>query len=305
MTQSTEIIAAAWGVARLLWWWLGPPLIWVLAIQLFPKLLGEVFLKSVEHRHNIKIEEMKAALTRENSILVDRFKANIEAAYSTLTSSVDFIAASQKDARVKMIDSVERLWSILLNLSKDFAPVIFIDTILLATEIDGGLRGGKGQSFVETLEPFRQQEAVFAKFENAGANDADKHRVFVSNKLWIVFFIMRALYGRAAMLITLSLKEQQYHDWRSDKVLGDLLANVLSADIVQGARQQPSQGLQVLIWQLEGQFLAEAAAIMSGVRSLADNLSEMQAALILEKEKIAAEVERPLPPNSTNPLAST
>jgi hypothetical protein len=107
------------------------------------------------------------------------------------------------------------------------------------------------------------------------------------------------------MLITLSLKEQQYHDWRSDKVLGDLLANVLSADIVQGARQQPSQGLQVLIWQLEGQFLAEAAAIMSGVRSLADNLSEMQAALILEKEKIAAEVERPLPPNSTNPLAST
>ena len=56
--------------AQVFLWLVGPPIFWVFAIRVFPKLVGDVFLKRIEHCYNVQLEKLKSALNEENLILV-------------------------------------------------------------------------------------------------------------------------------------------------------------------------------------------------------------------------------------------
>ncbi len=273
-----------WDYAGVLVLYVALQVAWILLVRTFPDFICGALLKRIERRNALEVEKVKNELNRETQAEIERFRAD----YANLKFSVDFMSASQREVRLKMIESAESLWGVLCQLGQEFGPIIFIDTILQAHEIDAEIRAGKPQSLIETLEQFRPYEAVKEKLEKAGAIGAEKERIFVSSKLWLLFFVLRALYGRAGMLINFSLKEKKYRDWRSDSQLDSLLTNVVAANVVVGAKKQTLQGLRILIGHIENEFLAESARIMSGTHLFSDNISELQTALTVEKEKVAA-----------------
>ncbi len=80
----------------------------------------------------------------------------------------------------------------------------------------------------------------------------------MSARIWAIVFALRALYGRAALLIENSFKSQTYNDWRSDSGTDQILRGILPEPIVDGIKQKPFGGLSSAIEHLEAEFLVEA-----------------------------------------------
>lgn len=50
--------------------WLGAlsvPIVFVAALKIFPKILGDVLIKGLEHKHSVRLEEIKDELGRESA----------------------------------------------------------------------------------------------------------------------------------------------------------------------------------------------------------------------------------------------
>jgi hypothetical protein len=272
---------------------LASPFSLILALKIFPKLLGDVVIKELEHRHNVRLEEIKAELARSGAVKIETLKGEITAAYSTLKSSVDFLSASQSDLRLKRVNAVEKLWLAMIYLKKEFADLLFIDTILVPSEIDAFFKPNsdpKLKKYFASIMEYQQRDITLTKWKNSNAEAIDAEQLFVSARLWQISFVSRALYGRVAFLFEGSFKDGRYNDWRSDEPLGRILASVLPATIIEQAKSMKTQGLESLVLTLHKEFLEEAERVMSGVPSLSKSIADMQIILLGEKDKLTADM---------------
>ena len=272
---------------------LASPFFLILALKIFPKLLGDVVIKELEHRHNVRLEEIKSELARSGAVQIETLKGEITAVYSTLKSSVDFLSANQADIRLRRITSIEKIWLALTSLKKEFADLLFIDSILLPSEIDNLFKPNgdpKLQSYFATIKGYQQQDTIMTKWNNSRAEALETEQLFVSARMWQIFFVSRALYGRVAFLFRESIKEGRYIDWRNDERLGKMLASVLPETRIEQAKMMTLQGLEWLVITLHTEFLEEAEKIMSGVPSLSKSIADMQTILLGEKDKLAADM---------------
>ena len=258
---------------------------WTLLVRTFPDIIGGTWLKNIERRNAIDVERVKDELTKKTQSDIERLRAE----HANLKTAVDFMSASQGEVRLKMIESSDRLWNILLQLRQEFGLVVYIDTIFMAKEIVAAFRGEKFPGIIENVEGFRQYNAAASRLSKTGANEAEKDRLFVSAKLWSIFYIMRAFYGRTAVLVHFSFEKKEFQDWRQDKLLDSILTNALPAQVIQNAKALPAQGLQTLIAHMENEFLVEAARVMSGVHSFSESISQLNLALTVDKEKAGEE----------------
>ena len=158
----------------------------------------------------------------------------------------------------RQIQAVEHLWEVVRNLNREFSGVIFIDNILMPQELDDYLKGKELGHIGDCVQEYSDVRITMRKFASAGANEAAKERPFVSHRLWSVFFVLQAIYGRAALLLTNSYKERRFVDWRADGGCDQLLRAILPAQAVEHAKGQQFGGLRIAIEYLENQFLAEA-----------------------------------------------
>jgi hypothetical protein len=278
------------------------PLILILVLKSFPKLLGDVIIKELEHRHNIRLEQIKSDLGRENAVQIETLKAEMTAAYSTLKSSVDFLSASQGEVREKRVDAIGKLWHVLLSLERAFSDVFHVEAILSPLEIDEFFRTGNVQklpkikTYLAHLEEYRQDDTVLKKWQSSDAETVDIERLFVSARLWQIAFVLRALYARVGMLFNYSFKERRYNNWRDDEHLLQMLSSVLPTSSVAQAKAMEEDGLKTLVLTLHNDFLEEAEKIMSGVHSLSKSIADVQTTLLGEKDKLTAEMrgDRPM-----------
>ncbi|MDP2331003.1 MAG: hypothetical protein Q8M19_09955 [Reyranella sp.] len=158
----------------------------------------------------------------------------------------------------RQIQAVESLWQIVLNLGSEFSLAIFIDTILLPQEIDAHLRGEEDISFMDAVAEYRDSQLPLRKFANAGANNAAKERPFVSHRLWSIYFVVQAVYGRTALLLANSFKEGRFVNWREDGGCDQLLRAILPVQSVEHVKKLETNGLRTALDLLEAQFLLEA-----------------------------------------------
>ena len=111
---------------------------WTLVIRVFPSILGKAFEKSIEHRYDRNLE---------------RIKAELQAYYSTLKTSVDFLSTAQSELRTKVIASTETLWHFVCAVEKDCGRFMFVDALVLPNEIDEVLSGERDNR--STLDAFK------------------------------------------------------------------------------------------------------------------------------------------------------
>ena len=151
-------------------WPLVALVIWTFLIRWFPSILGKAFEKRIEYRYDRKLEKIKAEL---------------QASYATLKTSVNFLSTTQSELRSKVISSTKTLWSIVCAVEAEFSGIMVIDHFMFPSEVDERLSHG---SFRQMLEPYRDLESCVDKLTRAGTSKASAERLFVGDRLWLVLF---------------------------------------------------------------------------------------------------------------------
>lgn len=249
-------------------------LLWTILVRAIPSILSKGIEQRVEHRNNKKLEEIKATL---------------QASYSTVGASVDFLSAVQPELRSKMIESVEGLWKSTLSFKDRYGEIMLLDSILLADEIERGLKS-KGSNFVWQIMQKYQDDSTFAELmEHQRKLSSEAERLYVGDRLWLIFCTISRVYGRFGFLVHQSAKEEKYLDWRKDKNFHSILLDVLSEDIVSAIRGKRFGGLSTAIVYLEAEFLKESTRVMSGSEGFSEALSDVQSAVKHETARIEQE----------------
>ena len=90
-------------------------LAWTGALRWVPWLLRTAIEKNIDSTQSQKLAELTAAL---------------EARYSTLKTSVDYLSVQQGAMRPRTISSVEALWKHILTLEEEFGHLLMFDTTI-------------------------------------------------------------------------------------------------------------------------------------------------------------------------------
>ena len=249
-------------------------LAWTILIRTIPSIVSKGIEQRIEHRNNKHLEEIKATL---------------QASYSTVETSVDFLSAVQPELRSKMIASVEALWKSVLSFKDKYGEIMFLDSILLAEEIDRDLKS-QGQNVVwQIMQKYREESAFSELMEYQRKQSEESERLFVGDRLWLIFSTISRTYGRYGYLIHKSARDGEYVDWRKDKNFQSILLNVLSEEIVNALVGKSFGGLSTAIVYLEAEFLKEGSRVMSGSEGFSQALSDVQAAVKHETARIEQE----------------
>ena len=250
-------------------------LLWTILVRVFPSILSMTIEKRIEHQYNKKLESTKAEL---------------QASYSSVGTSVGFLSAVQPELRSKIIESVERIWRAVHSLEEHYKEIIFLDTVYSPEEIQNRLNFNDS-----VISPIVSQYENLSTF--AGMIERDEalvdgiERLHVSDQLWLIFSTIKVVYGRFGSLVHQSCNKRQYVDWRKDRNFILNLRNVLSENFITNAKSREIGGLHTIISQLELELRKEGKRVMSGSQWFAEALSDVQAAVKLETSKIAQEKE--------------
>jgi hypothetical protein len=250
-----------------------PPVAAWLVLKFLPSSIITFVEKEIERRSDEKLE---------------RAKAEIQGSYATLKTSVDLLSATNSGMHPHIIDSVKVLWKTIVHLRSSFGGLTAFDSIIVPGEAENAFKDQENSEHMlgfvrahqgDLQNPVRAAE-VFAE-------DLNTHRLFCGDRLWLVFYVVRAVLLRSSLLVAMSFKNKEFQDWRKDDGIKQLLETVLPVDFVTNVRASQFGGLQKALDQLEADFLHEATRVMSGSKAMADSLANLQAIMLLQNAKIA------------------
>lgn len=241
-------------------------------MKLLPNSISRFIEKEIDRRSDAKLEKVKAEL---------------QGAYSTVKASVDVLTASNSGMRPHIIDAVSALWTNMMIMREKFGGLIGLDSIILADEAQKMFSNETNAKALDFVRPFAGELHTNRMMIEFNTSSLDEHRLFCGDRLWLVFYIYRASILRNAFLISESFEQSAYRDWRTDDGIRQLLGSVLTGDEVAKLRAMRFGGLAAALSRLEGEFLHEATRVMSGSKAMADSLSDMQAMILLQNAKVA------------------
>jgi len=219
-------------------------------------------LKSLNEQRSEPVSDEEASRVAQDFVLIsNRGQSGGISAHTVNASQITLQGAPPTNhlTHQRQIQAVEALWQITRNLGNEYSPVVLVDNILLAFEQDTYFRNRTHSQVMDCIKEYADMNTAINKMKAAGALDfASKERPFVSHRLWSVFFVLQAVYGRSALLLTNSYKDRKLVDWREDSGCDQLLRAILSPSIVDEAKARTIGGLRLAIDHLESQFLAEA-----------------------------------------------
>jgi hypothetical protein len=254
---------------------------WVFLIRTFPDFIGGALLKSIDRRNSIEIENLRNELNQKTQRDLEHLRAD----YATLKSSTDFLTANQSELRSKMIAATEMLWNSMLEIRKSLGDVTFIETVFLPGELEEAFSGRARADLISPLEKYRHQGHVASKVMEHGIDNFSKQRLFVGDRLWLIYYVFGGLHFRIGLLVQRSFKESKYSGWRDDNGIRQLLIAVLGEERVKPLYTNTFPMMSSVIATLEAEFLKEAMRIMSGSKFFAESVTDVQATLQFETQR--------------------
>ena len=241
-------------------------LVFVLMLRTFPQVLVGSFLRKVDHRHNEKIERIRAD-------------------YGTLKTSVDYLSAAQSKVQPRIVEAVEALWKAVLVVKKDYSSAVFATSIMTSQEINRCFQK-PGEKLGDSILPkYRSLEDTMDS-EAFRDSVSETSRLFVSDRLWLIFLSFRTAHGRLAYLFWRSFEEKKYHDWQSDRNMKVIFRNILPDKVVDEVIARKNGGFRDLADHVEAEFLKEARRVLYGSEALSELLSDNRAVLLLEQQEL-------------------
>lgn len=159
----------------------------------------------------------------------------------------------------------------------------------MAEEIEHDLKS-QGQSAVwQIMQEYQEDSAFNELMDYQRKQSLESERLFVGDRLWLIFSTISRVYGRYGYLVHKSAKNGEYVGWRKDKNFRSILLNVLSEDIVSAIMGKRFGGLSTAFVYLEAEFLKESSRVMSGSEGFSEALSDVQTAVKHETARIEQE----------------
>lgn len=272
-------------------WWVGvvaaiaSPIATLGALRIFPGLFSKVVVEGIEQRNRRSLTKNKDELDRSSALALERAKASLAGDVGTLKSSMDFLSASQSGLRAHSVEGVQALWRDILALKSALAGLWAFEQILTAEEKQDVISGkdGRGRDFIT---PYLSEPSYHAHIQPLLASEAELHRPFCGERLWLIFVIFRNVHLRSAFLTQQAVEKSRHKRLLDDNGINQLFRTVLSERVIADAKKQPINDLSSLLAHLEGLFLQEAVRVMSGSKAVADSLADMQATLLLETQAL-------------------
>ena len=194
---------------------------------------------------------------------VKRIEHKYDSQLAGLRSSVEYIIASQAHHKKKSIEAVENLLKSIDRISDSTGSAVPIYRIMTDDELKALFQDRTRHTGI--LEKYKDLVALFNELHNTAKVDLNgTEELFVTPKLWMLYVLIRAAYGRLAFLTSDSLKNNNYKDWKNDRSIVKLFRNGLSNGQTEEGRKRVVGGFPFLANELRKQFVLEAQAIIHG-----------------------------------------
>jgi len=257
--------------------------VWTFVVRHFPRVLGDIILKKFDARNATALERLKAELARDTQAALESLRAD----YTTIKATTDFLATNQSVFRRRVISSTELLWTNINAIQKELGHIVFIESVALPKELQTAFAEGKWPTLMEPLRRYKSVDDAVGRFMSLEGDDLSKARLFVGDRLWLIYYTFKAVYIRTVMLLVTSSLEHRYISWRDDAVIRQHLIREFGEDAARSFFESGQPTFQLVVGKLEAKFLKEAMRVMSGSSALADTFSDVSAVLAYEKARIS------------------
>ena len=133
----------------------------------------------------------------------------------------------------RRVHSVDVLWQTFLKIEEATSTIVFLNDLCTPEElqhaISTGGDGGSGATNIwNVFEEYCNKTPLEVPVpELSEDSDIRATRPFVSDRLWSLFCVLRAVRLRFVILAGWSVDRRIYIDWREDKVINQLLVRAL------------------------------------------------------------------------------
>ena len=174
-------------------------------------------------------------------------------------------AVTLRELTPARISAVDTVWREVLRIDDYTSTPRFLADLFTTDELNRALQKGH-KSLTGMFEECRDRFSLDTPNELVAASaDLSAIRPFVSDRLWSLFFVIRAIYGRLGILTAQSVDRKQYLDWRQDRLMNELLEQVLPEDIISHSKERTLSPFgRIICPNLEALFLEEARRVLDG-----------------------------------------
>ncbi|WP_339715794.1 hypothetical protein [Cyclobacterium amurskyense] len=224
------------------------------------KLLNEKIILSWKSKNDNRIEKIKGAINKNNSIT------------STLTQQVGQNFQKLQD---KKITAIEKYWVNILSIKSAISPVvslfysIFSDEELTVEKINSGK-----SDFGKLLGEFSQYE--FTENLTKGSDEIAKFRPFLSENLWVLMHAYQGFIGRCVFLLVDGYQKNDIHHWKTDNGIKQIAMTVLNEKEFEYIISLKSHSFESMLQLLENKILAEVSKLISSKDFTINSLEELK-----------------------------
>lgn len=227
--------------------------------KLLPDVFGRWIILRLEHKNNVAIERVR----------VD-FNSKIQAYQNSFLASIEAV----RSISPKSMEAVENLWNNLISASEHHKDLTFLFEAFTKLEIEDAARS-KDARLWPTIKKFNDADKIFSK--EIFAIDAQKARIYVSDKLYNLYNTSLSLRVRAAYEVHLVASGKQ--ETLSPTQLICIATRLLPREKVEKYFTTSKWDLNRLIHEIDAEFLRESRTILYGSEHLSNAMSSTQLAI--------------------------
>jgi hypothetical protein len=219
------------------------------------KLLAERAILNWKQSHQKELEDLKDQMAREKLVL---------------DAAVASFSFGQQKAQEKRLEAVEALWESVLEVRRACQHAIFFYSILLPSEYNDLFTNPKLQKSFSGLN----YESTLSKISEH--TDLEKHRPYLGETLWYLFYLYNAILGRMTYLLIDGKEKGNISNWMTDSLTGQYLQHIMTAEQLKQIQKNPINAAEKVVMFLEEYLLEEISLIVSGERSSKESFEYAQ-----------------------------
>jgi hypothetical protein len=209
--------------------------------------IGEKIKKSIEHEYEVAMERLRADNAQQQSV---------QAVATAL------LVGSRQASHDRRLAAIETLWSAILRLKETTPAVVGHADILLETEYGELLTN---ERFAAAFSELPDEQQVLQ--QNESVKEVESVRLYVGERLFLYFFVYRAITFRIPYLFDRGRKAGRVLPWYRDSGIRQLLSNALSQEEMVAFGQLKVGQLNWVQAVIETKILERADRVISGQES--------------------------------------
>ena len=218
-------------------------------------------IKAISYQYDTKLESLKSELRLSQETFLENIREDRANRESIRAVTLANFSAAQQTAYTRRIEAVDVLWKAVLQsrtAPPEMAYIYVVDMIGYKEEF-------WGPNLKDPLKSINYVEAL--KSSRSNFDQVEKERPFISEELYSLFFVFRAILVRSLSTTCHSYQQGKLQLWFREHGTIELLKQVLTEDEWDEFSKKKSCQLQWFCQRLESKISVAIARLLSGEES--------------------------------------